>query len=392
MATRLYTRNAVLLAKIETTEGTDPTPTGALNAILCSELSVSPLEGSTVDLAYVRPYFGKSPSLRVEDFVTISMTCDLAGVIGASIAAPWGPLIRACGMAETLLSTAVTGTATGGTSTSVTLAAGSSAVDGVYAGATISITSGTGSGQSRTIISYNGSSKVATVSKAFATTPTAGSGYSIGANSSYSPVSTAFESVTLYFNQNGVRHKATGCRGNVSFDLTSNQRPTLKFTFTGIYNAVADASETGVIFTNWQVPVAVNSINSSALIQGKQADGSASGVQLMSFSLDMGNAVTHRMLVGSENVVLTDRQSQGSVSIEATTVAFNDWWSQVRASTKSPFLIENGTAAGNTCSILLPNAQLTDPKYSDSDGIVMLDQSILALPTVGNDEIRLVVK
>jgi hypothetical protein len=35
---------------------------------------------------------------------------------------------------------------------------------------------------------------------------------------------------------------------------------------------------------------------------------------------------------------------------------------------------------------------LTDPKYSDSDGIVMLDQSILALPVLGNDEIRLVVK
>lgn len=386
MATRLYTRNAVLLAKIETTEGTDPTPTGAANAVLCSELSVSPLEGSTVDLAYIRPYFGKSPSLRVEDFVTISLTCDLAGTATAGTAAPWGPLIRACGMSETLLSSGNTGTATASTTSSITLAAGASAVDNVYVGASITM-----AGQTRTISAYNGTTKIATVSKLFSPAPTAGA-YTISLNATYTPVSSAFESVTLYFNQNGVRHKATGCRGNVSYDLTSNQRPTLKFTFTGIYNAVADASETGVVFSNWQVPVAVNSINSSALIQGKQADGSATGVQLMSFTMDMGNAVTHRMLVGSENVVLTDRQAQGSVSIEATTVAFNDWWSQVRASTKSPFLIENGTAAGNTCSIFLPNAQLTDPKYSDSDGIVMLDQSILALPLVGNDEVRLVVK
>lgn len=386
MATRLYTRNAVLLAKIETTEGTDPIPTGAANAILCSELSVSPLEGSTVDLAYIRPYFGKSPSLRVEDFVTISLTCDLAGTATAGTAAPWGPLIRACGMAETLLATGNTGTATASSTSTITLAAGASAVDGVYVGASITMAA-----QTRTISAYNGTTKVATVSKLFSPAPTPGA-YTISLNATYSPVSTAFESITLYFNQNGVRHKATGCRGNVSFDLTSNQRPTLKFTFTGNYSAVADASETGVVFSNWQVPVAVNSINSSALIQGKQADGSATGVQLMSFTMDMGNAVTHRMLVGSENVVLTDRQAQGSVSIEATTVAFNDWWSQVRASTKSPFLIENGTAAGNTCAIFLPNAQLTDPKYSDSDGIVMLDQSILALPSVGNDELRLVVK
>lgn len=391
MATRLYSRNAVLLAKIETTEGTDASPTGGSNAILCSELSIEPLAGNTVDLAYVRPYMGKSPSLRVEDYVTVSLTCDLAGTASAGTAAAWGPLLRACGMQETLLAAAVTGTAQAGTTTTVTLAAGASATDNIYVGADLAITSGAASGQTRSIIAYNGTTKVATVDKAYGSAVSTG-GYSIGANATYLPISTGFESITLYYNQNGVRHKALGCRGTVSFDMSANTRPTMKFQFTGIFGGIADASETGVVFTNWQVPVAVNSTNSAALLAGKLADGSATGIQLATFSLDLGNAIKHRMLVGSENVVLTDRQAQGSVSIEATTVTFNDWWTNIRNSVKAPLYIENGTVAGNTVGLFLPNAQLTDPKYTDSDGIVQLDQTVLALPSVGNDEVRVVVK
>lgn len=391
MSSRLYSRNAVLLAKIETTEGTDSSPTGAANAILCSDLSIEPLAGSSVDLAYVRPYFGKSPSMRVEDYVTLSMTVDLAGTATAGNAAPWGPLVRACAMSETLLAAAVTGTAQAGTTTQVTLASGASSTDNIYVGADLVITSGSASGQTRNIIAYNGTSKVATVDKAYTAAVGAG-GYSISPNATYLPVSSGFESITIYYNNNGVRHKALGCRGTVSFDLSANQRPTMKFSFTGMFGGVADAAEASPNYGSWQVPVPVNSSNSMALIQGKLADGSATGIQLMSMSLDLGNSVKHRMLVGSENVTLTDRQAQGSVSIEATTVAFNDWWTQFRASTKNPLYIENGTASGNTVGLFLPNAQLADPKYSDSDGVVMLQASVLAIPSAGNDEVRLIVK
>lgn len=385
MASRLYSRNAVLLAKIETTEGSDSSPSGAANAILCSELSIEPLAGSSVDLAYIRPYFGRSQSIRVEDYVTITLTVDLAGTATAGTAASWGPLLRACGMAETLLAAAVTGTAASATTSSVTLAAGASSTDGIYVGADITI-----GGNTRTIISYVGSTKVATVNKAFPSIPSGS--YTIGANATYSPVSSGFESLTLYYNQNGVRHKALGCRGTASFNLAANNRPTMQFTFTGNFGGIADASETGVVFSSWQVPVAVNSANSSALVQGKLADGSATGIQLMSFSLDLGNAVTHRTLVGAENVILTDRQAQGSLSVEATTVTFYDWWTQIRNAATAPLLIENGTVAGNKVGLFMPKAQLTDPKYSDSDGVVMLDTTVLAVPDVGNDELRVVVK
>lgn len=393
MSQRLYNRNAVILAKIETTEGVDSSPVGGSNAILVSELSIEPLAGSELDLAYIRPYMGISPSIRVEDYVTCSFTVDFAGASAAGSAAPWGQLVRACGFSETLLASAVTGAAQAGTSNTITLASGASSTDNAYTGATISYTSGgTGFGGDRTIIAYNGTTKVATVNKAFDTTPAASTGYSIGKNATYLPISTGFESLTLYYNINGVRHKMLGAKGTFSIDQSAQQRPSLKFQFTANYGGVADASEATADFSAFQTPQTINSSNTRGLLSGKQTDGSASGVQLQKFSLDLANAIKHRMLVGAQSVILTDRQPKGSVSIEATTVSFNDWFSSIRASSKAPMLIENGLVAGNTTAVFLPNAQLAEPKYSDSDGIVMLDMSVRALPLVSNDEVRLVVK
>lgn len=393
MSTRLFSRTAVVLVKIEGNEGVDSSPTGTANAMLVSDLSIEPLAGSEVDLAYIRPYLGISPSLRVEDYVTCSCTVDLAGTATAGTAPPWAPMLRACAMAETLTAAAVTGDAQAGAASTITLASGASATDGTYVGATISYTTGgTDFGTPRVITAYNGTNKVATVHKAWDTPPAASSGYSIGANATYLPVSTGFESVTIYYNVAGVRHKLLGAKGSFSIDTSANARPALKFNFTAVYGGVADAVEATPVFTSFQTPQTVGSTNTLAVIAGKQADGSATGVQLMKFDLDMANAVKHRQLIGAAGVILTDRQPKGNVSIEATTVTFNDWFGQIRSSTKAPLLVQNGTTSGNTVAVVLPNAQLTEPKYSDSDGILMLDASVRALPLVANDEVRIVVK
>lgn len=392
MSTRLFNRNAVILAKLETTEGVDPTPTGSANAMLVSDLSIEPLAGSEVSLDYIRPYFGSSPTIRIEDYVTCSFTVDVAGTSTAGTAAPWGPLMRACAFSETLSAAAVTGTAQAGGASSITLASGASATNNLYVGMTVSRTGGTDFGTPRTIIAYNGTTKVATVDHAFTTPPDETTQYSIGPCAVYLPVSSAIESVTIYYNVSGVRHKLTAAKGTVSFDLSANARPTIKFSFTGVYNPVADASEATPVFTSWQVPAPVSSANTKGLLAGKLMDGTATGLQVQKFTMDMANEVKHRQLIGAAGVILTDRKPKGSISFEATTVAFNDWFAQIRSSTTAPFLIENGTVAGNTVALFMPKAQLNEPKYSDSDGIVMMDCGILALPDVANDEVRIVVK
>jgi len=96
-----FIKNTALLAKIETTEGTDATPTGAANALLISNVSVNPLNAQNVDRALIRPYFGASEQLVGTGYASIDFTVELAGSGTAGTAAPWGELLRACGMAET---------------------------------------------------------------------------------------------------------------------------------------------------------------------------------------------------------------------------------------------------------------------------------------------------
>lgn len=96
-----YTRNSAILAKVETTEGTDAVPTGAANALLVSDQSINPLNAQNVDRELVRPYFGASEQLVGTAFVEVSFTVELAGSGTAGTAAPWGELLRACGFAET---------------------------------------------------------------------------------------------------------------------------------------------------------------------------------------------------------------------------------------------------------------------------------------------------
>lgn len=100
-----YSRNAVILAKVETTVGTDAVPTGAADAVLVSELSITPLEASNVDLAYIRPYFGSSPQLVGTATKKISFTVDFAGSGTAGTAPQWGDLMLGCAMAEAVLAT-----------------------------------------------------------------------------------------------------------------------------------------------------------------------------------------------------------------------------------------------------------------------------------------------
>lgn len=103
MATR-YLRNTVILAKLEATYGVDPTPTEAANAILISDVNITPLASQNVDRNLVRPYMGGSEQLIGTTSVEISFSVEFAGAGAAGTAAPYGPLLRACGFAETLTS------------------------------------------------------------------------------------------------------------------------------------------------------------------------------------------------------------------------------------------------------------------------------------------------
>lgn len=469
MATQLFKQNAILMAKIETTYGTDVVPDATNNPFLVRNMSINPMEGSAVDLEYVRPWYGQDASLRVSTYMSCQFDTDwVPGPGAAGTASPFDALLRACGLSATAVATAITGTAqtgdmtvtgtaqsgstsstlklasattgstnrfqgtlveiTGGTgkgqirtvtawdsttkvatvtpkwdvtpdatstyelAAHIKLASGASAVSGTYEGMRIRTTGGTGSGQSRAITHYNGTYKVAVVSTNWATAPDATTTYSVDEAMHYNPVSASFESVSIYYSVGGVVHKMIGCRGTFTTKLAANEIPALSFSFTGLYGGVADVAITTPTYTGFGRPQAVNSTNTSGVLFGKTFVGGTTGLQVASMSFDLGNAINYRQLVGSEQVVISDRKPKGGIQLEMTLLAFKDWLSAVKNGDTGRMYMENGSMTGQTVAINMPRVQLENPRYSESDGIVMLDLDFRALWASGNDDVRYIEK
>lgn len=98
-------KSKVLLAKIETAYGTDPTPTGALNAILATEVRLTPMEGQDVSRNLELPYLGAQPSIPTELHARLAFRVELtpSGTPGTPPA--WGVLMRGCAIAEVITPT-----------------------------------------------------------------------------------------------------------------------------------------------------------------------------------------------------------------------------------------------------------------------------------------------
>lgn len=100
-----YIKNALVAAKIETTTGTDAVPTGAANAILVSDASITPLDAQNIDRNLIRGTFGASEQLVGSASVKVTYTVELAGSGTAGTAPAWGQLLQACACAEGVLAT-----------------------------------------------------------------------------------------------------------------------------------------------------------------------------------------------------------------------------------------------------------------------------------------------
>ncbi len=98
----LLTRKTVLLAKVETIYGTDAVPTAAANAMLISNVTLTPLENDLAPRNFVRPYLGTTQEIVGTSRVALGFEVELAGSGAAGTAPAWGALLRACAFSETL--------------------------------------------------------------------------------------------------------------------------------------------------------------------------------------------------------------------------------------------------------------------------------------------------
>lgn len=98
-------KNTIVTAKVETTAGTDALPTGAANAVLVSDVTITPLDAQSIDRALIRGYFGGSEQLVGSASVKLSYSVELAGSGAAATPPAWGQLLQGCAAAEGILTT-----------------------------------------------------------------------------------------------------------------------------------------------------------------------------------------------------------------------------------------------------------------------------------------------
>jgi len=98
------TRLRALLAKDESTYGSDPTATGSADAILCTELSIEPVQSDEVSRDLIRSYLGNYSTLLANTRAQVTITVELAGSKTKGTAPQISPLLTSCGLSQTVAS------------------------------------------------------------------------------------------------------------------------------------------------------------------------------------------------------------------------------------------------------------------------------------------------
>lgn len=391
----LRSKQRLVFAKTEGANyGVDSLPTGANALLINDDLQLSPLAGATTQRRIIRNYRGAYETSMVNTQVGITFSVELAGSGAAGTASAIADVLRACSTAQTIATVALTGTAVAGAANSITLAAGTSSVNDFYCGQIIALTGGTGIGNIGVIIAYNGTTKVALVAPMTATfLPDDTSTYSIDPNVSYRPITTtsgvADTSCTITYNIDGVQHKLLGCRGTATLDATLGEYGTLNFVMTGLYTSPTDTAQSTytVAYANQAVPLVYRADN----VRGTRFFGVAGC--FMSISLDFGNVVNYRELIGcTKEVTIPDGQSSGTVMMEATSIAvFDPFTAALTDGTPGALSSVIYGPAGNRVSIVVPRCDLGQPTYTTQDGYEMLNLPYTAIPSaLGNDDFYLV--
>lgn len=418
----LLMRRTVVLAKVESSPNVDASPVPTLDAVLAEdpdfsvEVNVLERNFARFDLDRVAHKVGrKLASLKFShEWRSNGLTN------GASTAAKLGTLLRGCGFAQTALASGASGQV------------GSVQADDANTGPTISwVAAGTWAGLTQPIlytleVTTGGASATAKVSitpdaetvaqtldaaqtdvtMTTATSPislkSGGSGFTLQPTWTgnlvvgdkyyvrvyppgfvYRPISTSYESLTLYCYMDGLLHKITGAMGSFTLNAEAGGYAKAEFTFTGQYVAPTDAALPTTARYERTLP---------AMVENSQLRIDSHAAVCGMFSLDIGNSIAARPDVnnsdGYNGVRITERNTTGQIDPELVAVASFDLWGKMSAGTEMIYRQRVGSTAGNRIFTLAPKVQFGQLTYKDREMMRALDANLSFNRHFGNDAIE----
>lgn len=324
-----YTRQLVILAALQTNEDTPVALTGA-NAILCSNINVTPLESENVSRDLQLPYFGNFEELVGPKRKTVSFDVELVGSGTVGTAPAWWPLWLACGNeaivdttppTDSLLSRPITNLASG-QQPCITLLVNDSGVNHFFHAAKGSVELVLESPQ-RPLLRFNFTGRYVDL--------TAGSAPS---NISYA----GFKVPQI-----------------VSADFTGRIRLGATASFTGGVPSFTGGEE----------------------------------LESRGITLNLNSTVVQTPMVGSDDIDITDRQPTCQITLDQTAAQEVARMAAVVANSSTSITLVHDTRPGFKVGVHLPRVQLTQPTLVDVNGRRLQGYTGRVLPVNGNDEITL---
>lgn len=370
MPTQNLWRNQLLLAEIEGTSGSGETPAVGTDAVYAENIQVTPNFQIEETQGHIGSLDSEAPIVGGGG-MQMSFAIPLKGSGTAGTAPEMDAILRACGLAVTNTTVAVTGEAQAGGANSITLAAGASSTDDAYTGMPIRCPGSGGDGQVVFITAYNGTTKVAPVTPAWTTPPGAGDDYEIMKNNRYAPASLDLETATLWRYQHATAAaldshltKVVGAAGNMSVEIGNRGLARATFNLAGILPELpSNVSHPGApTFDTTRPPP----------FKAAYAYLGGAAVKFMRFSLDLGNTVVQgddpAAAYGFDVGQVTARQISGSINPNLVALSTRNALSDFLAGTGREILLRWGSAIGNSMAILVPEARYVGATPTEVDG------------------------
>lgn len=202
-----------------------------------------------------------------------------------------------------------------------------------------------------------------------------------GSDVSYSPVSTAMKSNTIYSYLDGLLYKILGAVGNMKITGKVGAPVEFEFDMVGLYQDDADSAIVVPTFeSNYKAPPQLLSVVFTL--------DSLTTFVLREFNIDMGIPIISRpdmsQAHGYAGFMVGKQNPTGSLIIEAPTKATYDFLAKFEAATEIAASIVVGTAAGNILTITLPAINFTNVKINDADGLAVFELPISLNLNSGN--------
>jgi hypothetical protein len=197
----------------------------------------------------------------------------------------------------------------------------------------------------------------------------------------YNPVSVNHGSATIHYYDDGVRHALTGCRGTAEIKLNAHGVPMLAFRMMGIYADPTDVANPATTLTSFQTPQPANKVNTPTF--------TINGVAcvMRSYTLNLGNSLVYRELVGSQEVLISDREATLQAQVNAVTMATLNPFTLAKNQTSFAVSLVHGVGAGKIVTVNCPACRMSRVEgYTEQDGIREWPLAMTPLPTAGNDE------